>query len=176
MPGALYTLLWSPSSRAIEATRFAERPLPSADAVVLHRRHAPNLAMAAAYAEVGVDLLPPYARPSAGAGVRLLWLPILPSRCLLVAREAAGVVRVSHRPEPARDRELSDVLIDLEVACGGAFDEAFHTRHPDRAALASRLAAAHELAVDVIGRFAVHASPPQLWSPGRAAPTSSGAA
>lgn len=166
MARALYSLLWYPGERTFEATRFAERALPARNATVLHRRHTPNLAMGAAYAEVGAELLPPHARPAAGDGVRLLWLPLLPSRCLLAARDAtSGVIRVTDRPEAARDGVLSDLLIDLEVACAWAFDEAFHAREPSETRIAARVSEAHALAVDAIGRFAAHAAPPRLWTP-----------
>lgn len=164
MSDALYSLVWYPATRTFEATRFAERALPGRDAVVLHRRHAPNLAMGAAYVEVGAALLPAHVQPAAGDGVRLLWLPILPWRCLLAAREG-GVVRVTDRPDPARDRELSGVLIRLETECVWAFEEAF-SAEPSETDIACRLGAAHELAVDVISRFALNASPPRVWNVG----------
>lgn len=166
MSDTLYSLLWYPATRAIEATRFSERRLPGRDALVLHRRLAPNLAMGLSYAEIGVELLPPHARPTAGDGVRLLWLPIIPSRCLLTARDASGVVRITDRPEHERDPSFSSVLEHLEAECAWAFDEAFSAPEPAEAEIALRLAAACELAIDAVGRFVAHGPPPQLWSVG----------
>lgn len=167
MSTTLYSLLWYPPTRALEAIRFAERPLPGRDAVLLHRRHSPNLAMGAAYAEVGVDLLPPSVRPSAGDGVRLLWPPLLPSRCLMTAREEeTGVLRITYCPDSARDPQLSEALVDLEVECASVFDSVFHCSTREHAELASRLAAVQALAVDIIGRFTAHGSARRLGGPG----------
>lgn len=168
MSETLYSLVWSPGARLFEVTRFAERALPSRDALVLHRRRAPNLAMGVSYAEVGVELLPAPVRPVDAAGVRLLWLPILPSRCLLVTPHPAGALRITERPPHASDRELSSVLEHLEAECACAFDEAFGVE-PDEEELAQRLTSATELATDAIARIATRGPAPQVWtSKGRA--------
>jgi hypothetical protein len=164
MSDALYSVVWYPATRSVEATRFAERALPARDALVLHRRRSPNLALGLSYAELGADLVPAQARPTSADGFRLLWIPILPSRCLLAARGQDGVVRITDRPDRLRDPKFSDVLEHLETECVCAFEEAFSAA-PDAAELAQRLESATELAIDALVRFAAHA-PPAVQLPG----------
>ena len=166
MSDALHTLIWYPTTGRLEATRFAERELPARDALLLHRRRVAPIAHGFAYAEVGAELLPAHARPPVGDAVRLLWLPLAPVRCLLAARDEAGVTRITSRSEIGEDDGLSSLLVRLEVECAWAFEEAFAAK-PDESALARRLAGVEGLVRDVLQRFTVHRPFPTL-SPGSA--------
>lgn len=89
---------------------------------VLYRAFGRDLGFKAAHAQVGAGLLPEPERPTSGQCIKLLWVPLLPSRCLFVAEDASGSPRIAARPV-APHPPLSLALEHMEVECAWAFDE-----------------------------------------------------
>lgn len=140
MSGQPQTLLYRPRAQLWEHVPAACLPLGDDDVFAIQRTPGPELAFTASCAHVGAELLPEAERPAFGGGAVLLWVPILPSRCLFTARDASGTYRIL--PAPKTDAVvLARTLERLEVECAWAFEEALSetpyppevTRHLDAA-------------------------------------------
>lgn len=142
MPGDV--LLWDSQKRRLDRAWLADRPPAAPHALVLHRRLQPSFGRACA--EVGAELLPPVLRHRFPEGACLVWLPIVPSRCLLVTTSGAGFRQVE-RPQP--DAELSSLLEQLEVESAWVFEEELRAE-PDARASEEHLDAALALTLGVL--------------------------
>ena len=160
---ATYSLLWYPKTRQIERSLSAD-PLRDPTAFALHRRIGPGLGFEFAHVEVGGELLERSDRPAFGASIKLLWIPLLPSRCLLTAEDHRGVLRVAARdPE---DETLAGLMEHLELECAWAVEEA-GDEPVDEAQLASHLENSAELAVAAVEVFRRSATQPPFWQVAR---------
>lgn len=83
------------------------------------------LGFSTSYAYVGSKLLPETERPVRGGAVGLVWAPMVPSQCLLTARDVTGVYRLV---APGADPALHEAMEQLEVECACAFEAALVER------------------------------------------------
>ena len=162
-PHGTYSLLWYPKTRQIERSA-ASNPLRDPTAFALHRRLGADLGFQFAHVEVGAELLEATERPAFGASIKLLWIPLLPSRCLLTAEDHRGVLRVLAR-DP-RDETLAGLMEHLELECAWAVEEA-GDEPVDEAQLASHLENSAELAVAAVEVFRRSATQPPFWQVAR---------
>ena len=157
-----HTLTFIPSTAHFESCSPSQ-PLSRSDALAVHRTLGPDLALRTAHVEVGAELLPNDERPRHGTSVKLLWVPVLPSRCLLAADDPRGVLRIV-----ARDRsgpsalELARTLERLEVACAFALDGAL-VEPPNVQEVRDYLDVALEQSLLAILLFADQAAPEPFW-------------
>ena len=143
------TLLWDPRKRHVETAQLVERPAARSQALVLHRKIEPSFGRACA--EVGAELVPAALRQRFPGGACVIWLPIVPSRCLLVAPSGAGFRQIEC---PRTDTEMARVLERLEVESAWAFEELLRAK-PDACALADHLDAALALTLASLDRFSL---------------------
>ncbi len=153
------TLLYYPRRKQLERVS-PQRPLSSGDAFGLHRSLGRELGFGTAYVEIGADLLPVDERPAHGKSIKLLWLPLVPSKCLLTAEDATGVLRIVPR-DPASE-ELACTLEHLEVECAWAHEEGLKSQ-PDKIRLVDHLDAALEHALLAILLFSDQVGPRPFW-------------
>jgi len=158
------TLLYYPRRKQLERVS-PQRPLSSNDAFGLHRSLGRELGFGTAYVEVGADLLPAGERPAHGKSLKLLWLPLVPSKCLLTAEDATGVLRVVPRDPQAE--ELACALEHLEIECAWAHEVGLEPQ-PDTIRLVDHLDAALEHALLAVLLFSDQVGPRPFW---KAAPT-----
>ena len=162
-PHGTHSLLWYPKTRQIERSA-ASTPLRDPTAFALHRRLGPDLGFQFAHVEVGAELLEATERPAFGASIKLLWIPLLPSRCLLTAEDHRGVLRVAARdPE---DETLAGLMEHLELECAWAVEEAA-AEVIDEAQLASHLENSAELAAAAVLVFRRRVTQPPFWQVAR---------
>ena len=164
MPNESNTLLYYPRRKQLERVS-PQRPLSSGDALGLHRSLGRELGFGTAYVEVGAGLLPVDERPAHGKSLKLLWLPLVPSKCLLTAEDATGVLRIV--PRDLESEELACTLEHLEIECAWAHEEGLK-RQPDTIRLVDHLDAALEHALLAILLFSDQVGPRPFW---KAAPT-----
>ena len=154
----LHSLLWSPDRQELRHV-CGELPSPDPEALVLHRSLGPGLGLRLSYAQIGASLLSPSLRPAHGVAVRLLWLPLVPSKCLLSARDSRRVMRVV-RVE--RSDELSSTLEGLEGATAWAFEEALD-EPPKLEEVRGHVSAALEHATRAIAMVAEQRASRPFW-------------
>lgn len=159
MSRASHSLVWYPRSQRFER-HVGTYALTDPSSFVLHRTLGPELGFGMAHAQIGAELLPEAERPAYGGSIKLLWVPLLPSRCLFVAEDPSGSLRIASRQ--AGHEPLALTLEHMEVECAWAFEE-LRSERLHSAELARRLDGALALATDAVLLFSEQAGEAAFW-------------
>lgn len=116
------SLRYQPATRSLmlhDGCRSGGLP-GSLQRTTLGLRRAKGIGLTVMTAELGAALLPRALRPVRGESAQLVWLSVLPSRCLLIAQDLAGVRKVVNGPGcTAFERSMDE----LERVTAGTFDK-----------------------------------------------------